>query len=250
MSMAHWIYSYGRSRIGARTEPSLDSSAMQGLRAALVLICAILLFDANLSPLLQLTEPAGTQSFGPARNSGGQIAYRDRETADRKLREEYYRERILEMVRAHRRTASEAWRQRLAEAIYQESRAANVDPIMVASIVAKESSFRSRIVSRSGAVGLMQLRPFVAKDLAARSELEWHGRQTLNSPDLNLRLGIQYYKELVHRFDGDQRMALTAYNYGPTRVSKQLRDGTYVGSRYADMILDLRAEWIVRRSRT
>ncbi|MCP3982049.1 MAG: lytic transglycosylase domain-containing protein [bacterium] len=157
------------------------------------------------------------------------------------------RETILEMVRSHRRTTSDDWRRTLADAIYEEAVSAEMDPLMVASIVAKESSFKSRIVSSAGAIGLMQLRPWVARDVAQRTDVEWHGRTTLHSPSLNVRLGIQYYKELVDRF-GDDRVALTAYNYGPTRVNRQLRKGTYSGSRYADGILGLYEEMQRRRT--
>jgi hypothetical protein len=149
-------------------------------------------------------------------------------------------ESILKMVQAHRRTARADWQLRLAEAIFTESLAAGVDPFMVASIVATESSFKSRVVSSAGAVGLMQLRPFVAKDLARRHNVEWHGRETLHSPEFNLRLGILYYKELIARFDGDEQLALAAYNMGPTRVSRQLRRGTFAGSTYATTILERR----------
>jgi hypothetical protein len=156
------------------------------------------------------------------------------------------RDTILEVIRDHRRQASERWRQQLADAIYDESLGASVDPLLVASIVAKESSFQSRAVSRAGAVGLMQLRPFVARDVAERYELEWDGLGTLHDPALNVRLGISYYKELVERFEGDEAKALTAYNYGPTRVSRQLSQGTYIGSRYAERVLrfyeELRAD--------
>jgi soluble lytic murein transglycosylase len=146
---------------------------------------------------------------------------------------------ILDLVRSHRRTASEAWRRQLADAIFSESVAAEVDPLMVAAIVAKESSFKSRIVSSAGAVGLMQLRPFVARDVAQRRAIEWAGRETLHQPELNVRLGILYYKELVERFDGNTPVALTDDNYGPTRVARQLRDGTYSDSLYAHNVLRL-----------
>jgi soluble lytic murein transglycosylase len=149
------------------------------------------------------------------------------------------RETIVEMIRDYRLQADEAWRQRLADAIYRESLAASVDPFLVASIVAKESSFSSQAVSHAGAVGLMQLRPFVARDVALSSSIEWNGVETLHSPQRNVRLGIIYYKDLLERFDGDVEIALTAYNYGPTRVSRQLSNGTYRGSSYADEIIRL-----------
>ena len=110
---------------------------------------------------------------------------------------------------------------------------------MVASIVAKESSFKSQIVSPAGAIGLMQLRAFVAEDVARREGIPWKGRETLHTPDLNVRLGILYFKDLLHSFDGDQAKALTAYNLGPTRVHQELREGNFIASRYARRVMDL-----------
>ena len=155
---------------------------------------------------------------------------------------------VLELVRAYRLGADDAWRRQLADVVYEEAVAASMDPLMVASIVARESSFQSRVVSRAGAVGLMQLRPFVAREVAQRSALEWNGVETLHAPQHNVRLGIIYYKELLDRFEGDPEMALTAYLYGPTRVRRQIAGGTYRGSSYADGILDLYSTLSTRRA--
>ena len=87
-------------------------------------------------------------------------------------------------------------------------------------------------------MGLMQLRPFVARDVAARRRIAWTGEETLYSPEVNVRLGVLYLTELIERFDGDLHKALTAYNYGPTRVSRMIRAGEYGGSRYAQAILE------------
>lgn len=151
-------------------------------------------------------------------------------------------ESILQLVREHQGQFSHCSQLQLAEAIYREAVDAQVDPLMVASIIAKESSFRDSAVSHAGAMGLMQLRPWVAADVAERGDLVWHGPSTLNDAELNVRLGIRYFKELLERFDGDQQLALTAYNFGPTRVSRQVRAGTFGGSKYADGILNLYAE--------
>lgn len=158
------------------------------------------------------------------------------------------REAIVELISVYRQRADEAWRQRLADAIYRESVAASVDPLIVASIIATESSFRSRAVSRAGAVGLMQLRPWVARHVADRSDVEWNGVETLYAPERNVRIGVLYYRELLERFDGDHEVALTAYNYGPTRVRRQLAEGTYGGSAYAEDILELYESMARRRS--
>ncbi len=152
------------------------------------------------------------------------------------VRRELDYEVVLDVVRRHRPTAAEGWHRTLATAIVEESVAESVDPLLVTAIVAKESSFKTRVVSHAGAVGLMQLRPWVAKDMALRSDVEWNGRDTLHSPHLNVRLGVRYYKELVERF-GDEQIALTAYCFGPSRVSMWLRAGSFNGSRYARDIL-------------
>jgi soluble lytic murein transglycosylase-like protein len=144
-------------------------------------------------------------------------------------------EAIQTLAQKHRSAAAGD----LAGVIYKEAKAAGIDPLMVAAIVARESSFRTTVVSRSGAIGLMQLRPFVARDVAKRIDLEWGGATTLRQPASNLRLGIHYYSELVQRFDGDVHLALAAYNRGPTRLSRQLRSGAAITSRYADRILEL-----------
>ncbi len=171
-----------------------------------------------------------------------------REQAKQAAQVQRDRDAVLELVREHRGQATDEWQQQLTDAIFNESLAHDIDPLMVASIVARESSFRTRVVSSAGAIGLMQLRSWVAEDVAVRRGVEWNGIETLHAPDLNVRLGILYYQELVDRFEGDQVMALTAYNYGPTRVSRQVHRGTYKGSNYADRILDLYTELNQRRT--
>jgi soluble lytic murein transglycosylase len=149
------------------------------------------------------------------------------------------REAILDLVHEYRFITDHASIDRLSDAIHQEAVAAGVDPLLVAAIVARESSFRSRVESHAGAVGLMQLRPFVAKDLAERHQVEWRGLETLHAPELNLRLGARYYRELTVRFGGDPRLALAAYHRGPTRLARQLERGPLGDSRYVDRVLEL-----------
>lgn len=164
------------------------------------------------------------------------------------------RQAILALVDEHRRDADATWREQVCDAIYDESIAAGIDPLLVAAIVARESSFRSRVVSHAGAVGLMQLRPFVARAVAKQYDLEWQGNDTLHRDELNVRLGVAYYRELVERFDGDAVLALAAYHRGPTRLQRQLERGTFSGSRYATRVLELyatlsagRAEFLTRQ---
>ncbi len=165
--------------------------------------------------------------------------------------DEVEREMILDLVRRHRPGTRDDWQQALADAVFTSSRQAGIDPLMVAAIVAKESSFRTKVVSHAGAVGLMQIRPFVARDVVERSgALEWNGVETLHDPEHNVRLGILYYQELVERFDGDEEAALAAYNRGPTRVRREQRSGSYRPGSYPRRVLGLYRELDAQRSGT
>ena len=105
----------------------------------------------------------------------------------------------------------------LAEAIYEEAERYNQDPKFILALIAIESSFQNQSVSEKGAKGLMQLMPYVAESLAQELGIEWHGDPTLFNPFLNIRMGMHYLSQLILDFD-DVRVAMVAYNYGPTYV--------------------------------
>lgn len=200
--------------------------------------------SAPILVVLLLSGTAAAPEPGRAVQAGAKVS---RILAAEQARAQAERQTIRLLVDQHRGLAEQAWRQRLADAIYEEAVAAHVDPLMVAAIVARESSFRSRVVSRAGAVGLMQLRPFVARELAANGNIEWRGRETLHLPEVNVRLGAAYYRQLVERFDGDTRLALAAYHRGPTRLQRQLRGGPLGESRYVSNVLELYTRLDTRR---
>jgi len=152
---------------------------------------------------------------------------------------------IRALVDEHRTVADPRDADALADLVVAEARRAGIDPLMVAAVIARESSFRTHAVSHKGAVGLMQIRPFVARDLAARAGLEWNGIETLRRADVNVRLGTMYLRELFDEFD-DPHVALSAYHRGPSRVRGQLREGTFGPGRYAESVLRLRSELAAR----
>jgi soluble lytic murein transglycosylase len=59
--------------------------------------------------------------------------------------------------------------------------------------------------------------PYVAESIAHDLGIEWKGDLTLFDPYINIRIGIHYLSQLILDFN-DLRIALTAYNYGPTYV--------------------------------
>jgi soluble lytic murein transglycosylase len=106
--------------------------------------------------------------------------------------------------------------------IQRWSAAHRVDPLLVRAMIRAESGFRPAVVSRKGAVGLMQLRPDTAQEIAGKIGLRGFQAERLTEPETNIRLGTFYLAELLRRFP-DRRLALAAYNAGPTRVSGWMR---------------------------
>jgi len=84
-----------------------------------------------------------------------------------------------------------------------------LDPLLVASVVEAESSFRVDAVSPRGALGLMQVMPFHVGE----------GIEPLD-PHVNLDLGAAYLAELEERFDGRIDLVLAAYHAGPGAVER------------------------------
>jgi soluble lytic murein transglycosylase len=124
----------------------------------------------------------------------------------------------------------------LAEAIYEESVRYNHDPKFILALIAIESSFQNRSVSEKGAKGLMQLMPYVAESLAQELGIEWNGDPTLFNPFLNLRMGIHYLSQLMLDFN-DLRVALVAYNYGPTYVKGLIERRQRIPAHYYRKVL-------------
>ena len=82
---------------------------------------------------------------------------------------------------------------------------------LIASIVAAESNFNPRAVSRKHALGLMQLMPQTAARFSVANAFD---------PSQNIDAGSRYFKELLETYHGDVTLALAAYNAGPRRVEQ------------------------------
>ena len=81
-----------------------------------------------------------------------------------------------------------------------------------------ESNFNPKAKSHKGAMGLMQLMPFTADDVAARFLIS--GGVPLDNlfyPDINIDLATYYFYNLLKRLDGNAIYALASYNAGPSR---------------------------------
>jgi len=124
---------------------------------------------------------------------------------------------ILGVLERHPTGLANVTKEELAEVIYEEALRHNHDPKFILAMIAIESSFQNWSVSEQGAKGLMQIMPYVAESLANELGIEWSGDQTLFNPYLNIKMGIYYFTQLYKDFN-DIRLALVAYNCGPTYI--------------------------------
>jgi soluble lytic murein transglycosylase-like protein len=87
----------------------------------------------------------------------------------------------------------------------------SVDADLITSVIAAESNFDSKAVSRKDARGLMQLLPTTAAKFGVRNIFD---------PAENIDAGTRYLRDLLQRYSNDLVLTLAAYNAGPERVQQ------------------------------
>ena len=97
------------------------------------------------------------------------------------------------------------------EMIQSAAKKYRVDADLIFSVIAAESSFNPRAVSRRGARGLMQLLPATATRL---------GVKNIFDPAQNIDAGTRYLRDLMVLYQGDLVLTLAAYNAGPGAVQR------------------------------
>jgi soluble lytic murein transglycosylase len=110
----------------------------------------------------------------------------------------------------------------LRDLVDREAREHGLDPHLLAGLIRQESNFRPAVVSRAGAVGLMQLMPATGRELLRKEGERWDAR-LLRSAETNLHLGALHLSTLLSRYDGEVVPTLAAYNAGSRPVARWLR---------------------------
>ena len=86
-----------------------------------------------------------------------------------------------------------------------------VEPKLLRSVIDQESAFRACAISAKGAKGLMQLMPATVEQFKVEDVFD---------PQQNIEAGAAFLRQLLDKYKGDLKLALAAYNAGPTTVDK------------------------------
>lgn len=120
----------------------------------------------------------------------------------------------------------------LAHQIHKAAVAHGISIKTAFGLVRAESAFRPRVASPVGAIGLTQVMPATARWLEPGTT-----KSDLMDPSTNLRLGFTYLKQLIKQYDGNENLALTAFNRGPGTVARELKRGRNPDNGYAEKVL-------------
>jgi soluble lytic murein transglycosylase len=115
-----------------------------------------------------------------------------------------------------------------AGAIRAGAKRYDLDPALVAAVVYAESKFDEHARSSQGAVGLMQILPETADQIANESGGVTFTTADLEVPRINVRYGSYYLRQALDAFDGDKVAAIASYNAGMGVV------GEWVAQAHAD----------------
>jgi soluble lytic murein transglycosylase-like protein len=107
--------------------------------------------------------------------------------------------------------ASSAASQRYESLVQEHATRQALRPALVRAVIQVESGFNAFATSPKGAMGLMQLMPQTARELGVRDAYD---------PAENIRGGTVYLRQLLDKYDGNEELALAAYNAGSGAVDK------------------------------
>jgi soluble lytic murein transglycosylase len=114
--------------------------------------------------------------------------------------------------------------------IREQAAAKHLDPALIAAVIYAETKFDPR-TSAAGAEGLMQILPSTAHFLAHLSGGVRFTTSDLGTPAINVAYGSYYLRYLLDHYDGDEMLALAAYNAGLANVDRWVAGARAAGRR-------------------
>ena len=126
--------------------------------------------------------------------------------------------------------------QTIADGIADASIRFGVAPETILAVIRIESGFDVNAESDAGAIGLMQVLPSTAEEVARELRMEWPGDALLRDPAANIRIGTYYLTKMLAQFN-DLALALAAYNEGPARTADRALDRGGAPTLYSQKVL-------------
>jgi soluble lytic murein transglycosylase len=96
----------------------------------------------------------------------------------------------------------------------------HIELALIYAIARQESAFNTAAVSAAGAVGLLQILPSTAREMARFVGVAFAEERLIDDPVYNALLGGAYLGTLIDRYDGSYVLALAAFNAGPSRADR------------------------------
>ena len=122
-------------------------------------------------------------------------------------------------------------------AIPEETKLSETGRALAYAIARQESEFHVGARSGAGALGLLQILPGTAKEVAARAGLAYSQVRLTSDAGYNAELGARYLSEQISRFSGSYILTFIAYNAGPRRASEWVkRYGNPKGKSIEDVV--------------
>ncbi len=112
-------------------------------------------------------------------------------------------------------------------ALESSARRYGLDPYRLAALIRQESEFNPKAVSRANAYGLTQVLPSTGRMISRRLGIRRFRAAMLYQPEVNLKIGTYYLKNLLDAFGGEWEPALASYNAGKSRVDSWLTWADY-----------------------
>jgi len=128
--------------------------------------------------------------------------------------------------------------QKLSHLIDYNSKKYEIEPELIIAIISVESSFNKTATSRVGALGLMQIMPATFNEAAAELGLTYKSADCIYDIENNITIGTYYLSKLLNKYNNDFKLAILAYNWGPTNIDRFLRNKQNIPLFYYNKVMD------------